>query len=160
MGYTGIVPSEHSSGERAWRGAITKTGNAHLRRVVVEAAWSYRHRPAVGGALQKRQSQLAEDVKEIAWKAQHRLHGRYRALRRAESSKAKAVTAVARELLGFIWAIGVKVEQQTPRVSGDHRGVAKAASDGAGSGSGRGAHGKENPRSPSMRRASRPDPRR
>lgn len=113
MAYAGVVAREHSSGERTWRGGITKTGNAHLRHIVVEAGWSYRHRPAVGPGLKKRQSQLTEDVKEIAWKAQHRLHGRYRSLTGRGKSKAQAVTAVARELLGFIWAIGVKVEQQT-----------------------------------------------
>jgi transposase len=113
MAYAGVVAREHSSGERTWRGGITKTGNSHLRHIVVEAGWSYRHRPTVGAALKKRQGPLTEDVKEIAWKAQHRLHGRYRSLTARGKSKAQAVTAVARELLGFIWAIGVKVEQQT-----------------------------------------------
>ena len=77
MGYSGIVPSEESSGERTRRGSITKTGNAHLRRIAVEAAWSYRLRPCVGPALRKRQEGVAEEIKEIAWKAQHRLHKRY-----------------------------------------------------------------------------------
>jgi len=72
MGYSGLVPSEDSSGERKRRGAITKTGNAHLRRVIVEAAWAYQFRPWLGGYLLKRQVGLSEDVKEIAWKAQHR----------------------------------------------------------------------------------------
>ena len=85
MGYSGAVSSEDSSGERVRRGAITKTGNAHLRRIVMEAAWSYRHRPAVGRALRQRQEVVTEEVKEIAWKAQHRLHAhrlhaRYRKL--------------------------------------------------------------------------------
>src|SRR6202161_104012 len=80
MGYGGIVASENSSGERTRRGNITKTGNAHLRRVVIEAAWAYRHRPAVGGSLRKRQEKVSEEVKEIAWKAQQRLHERYRKL--------------------------------------------------------------------------------
>ncbi|HTP29455.1 MAG TPA: transposase, partial [Anaeromyxobacteraceae bacterium] len=113
MAFAGVVAREHSSGERTWRGGITKTGNAHLRHVVVEAGWAYRHRPAIGGALKKRQGPLTEEVKEIAWKAQHRLHGRYRSLTGRGKSKAQAVTAVARELLGFIWAIGAKVERQT-----------------------------------------------
>ena len=113
MAFAGVVAREHSSGERTWRGGITKTGNAHLRHVVVEAGWAYRHRPAIGGALKKRQGPLPEEVKEIAWKAQHRLHGRYRSLTGRGKSKPQAVTAVARELLGFIWAIGVKVERQT-----------------------------------------------
>jgi transposase len=110
MGYGGIVASENSSGERTRRGNITKAGNAHLRRVVVEAAWAYRHRPAVGATLRKRQGQVSEEVKEIAWKAQQRLHGRYRKLLAKGKNKGVVVTAVGRELLGFIWAIGTKVE--------------------------------------------------
>ena len=110
MGYGGIVASEDSSGERTRRGSITKTGNAHLRRVVVEAAWAYRHRPAVGATLRKRQEQGSEEVKEIAWKAQQRLHGRYRKLLAKGKNKGVVVTAIGRELLGFIWAIGIKVE--------------------------------------------------
>ena len=110
MGYGGIVASENSSGERARRGNITKTGNAHLRRVVIEAAWAYRHRPAVGGSLRKRQENVSEEVKEIAWKAQQRLHERYRKLLTKGKNKGVVITAVGRELLGFIWAIGIKVE--------------------------------------------------
>jgi transposase len=110
MAYGGIVASENSSGERTRRGNITKTGNAHLRRVVVEAAWAYRHRPAVGTALRKRQEKVSEEVKEIAWKAQQRLHERYRKLLARGKNKGVVVTAVGRELLGFIWAIGTKVE--------------------------------------------------
>jgi transposase len=112
MGYSGAVPSEHSSGSRTRRGAITKTGNSHLRRIVGEAAWAYRHRPAIGGALKKRQEGLSEEVKAIAWKAQHRLHGRYHRLVAKGKIHQQVVTAVARELLGFIWAIGVAVEQE------------------------------------------------
>ena len=104
------MASENSSGERTRRGNITKAGNAHLRRVVVEAAWNYRHRPAVGATLRKRQEQVSEEVKEIAWKAQQRLHGRYRKLLAKGKNKGVVVTAVGRELLGFIWAIGTKVE--------------------------------------------------
>ena len=113
MGYSGAVASEDSSGERTWRGGITKTGNAHLRRVVVEAAWAYRHRPAVGAALRKRQASVSPDVKAIAWKAQHRLHARYRHLLAHGKCPQEAVTAVGRELLGFIWAIGKNVEATT-----------------------------------------------
>ncbi|HTP26889.1 MAG TPA: IS110 family transposase [Anaeromyxobacteraceae bacterium] len=113
MGYAGIVSRENSSGERERRGAITKTGNAHLRRIVIEAAWSYRHRPAKGPELRKRQEGQSEEVKAIAWKAQHRLHARYRKLAAMGKVKQKVVTAVARELLGFIWAIGVEVERKT-----------------------------------------------
>jgi len=110
MGYSGAVASEDSSGGRIRRGGITKTGNAHLRRVVIEAAWAYRYRPAVGAALRKRQVSVSQDVKEIAWKAQHRLHARYRHLTARGKCKQETVTAVGRELLGFIWAIGVQVE--------------------------------------------------
>lgn len=113
MGYSGAVASEDSSGQRTRRGGITKAGNAHLRRVIVEAAWAYRHRPAVGTALRKRQATVSAEVKEIAWKAQHRLHGRYRALTARGKCKQQVVTAIGRELLGFIWAIGVHVESHT-----------------------------------------------
>ena len=110
MSYSGAVASENSSGKRVQRGAITKTGNAHLRRVVVEAAWAYRHRPALGAALRRRQQAVGEEVKEIAWKAQHRLHKRFRSLTATGKNKQKTMTALGRELLGFIWAIGIQVE--------------------------------------------------
>jgi transposase len=110
MGYSGAVPSEDSSGKRRRQGSITKTGNAHLRRIVVEAAWSYRHRPAIGPRLRKRHEGVPEPIKEIAWKAQHRLHKRYMRLAAAGKDQRKIITAVGRELLGFIWAIGVKAE--------------------------------------------------
>jgi transposase len=111
MGYSGLVPGEHSSGSRVKRGAVTKTGNAHLRRVIVEAAWAYQHRPWIGGYLAKRQRDLtmSTEVKEIAWKAQNRLHKRYIKLTAAGKNKNQTVTAVGRELLGFIWAIGTQV---------------------------------------------------
>lgn len=110
MGYSGAVAREDSSGERQHRGAITKAGNAHLRRVVVEAAWAYRHKPAVGSTLRRRQAKASAEVVEISWKAQHRLHQRYCRLLGKGKHQGEVVTAVARELLGFIWAIGVKVE--------------------------------------------------
>jgi len=111
MGYSGMVSSEFSSGGRVRRGSITKSGNAHLRRVLVEAAWSYCHRPAVGYGLRKRQVGLAEEVKAMAWRAQHRLHRRYFRLVARGKSAQQSATAVARELLGFIWAIGVHAER-------------------------------------------------
>jgi len=111
MGYAGMVSREHSSGERVSRGTISKAGNAHLRRIVTEAAWSYRHRPAVGGALKARQAAASEQVKAIAWRAQHRLHERYGALMRRGKTKQKVITAIGRELLGFIWAIGCEIER-------------------------------------------------
>jgi transposase len=113
MGYSGAVPRENSSGQRIQRGSITKTGNAHLRRIAIEAAWSYRLRPGVGPALRKRQEGVPEEIKEIAWKAQHRLHKRYMRLAAAGKDQRKIITAVGRELLGFIWAIGTKAEAAT-----------------------------------------------
>jgi transposase len=112
MGYSGIVSREHSSGEHTRRGSITKTGNAHLRRIVVEAAWAYRHRPRIGATLAARQKAVSQEAKEISWKAQHRLHSRYSNLLAKGKTKQKVITAVARELLGFIWAIAVVVEQE------------------------------------------------
>ena len=112
MGYTGAVPSEHSSGGSVRRGAITKTGNAHLRRILVEAAWAYRYRPNVGSELRHRQAGASEEVKAIAWKAQHRLHHRYSRLSARGKTKQHIVTAIARELAGFIWAVGVEVESK------------------------------------------------
>ena len=111
MGYSGAFPSEDSSGGRIRRGGITKAGNAHLRRIVVESAWSYRHLPRVGERLRKRQEGIPAEIVEIAWKAQNRLHKRYTKLTMAGKDQRKVITAVARELLGFIWAIGVKAEQ-------------------------------------------------
>jgi transposase len=110
MGYSGAFPSEDSSGKRIRRGGITKSGNAHLRRIVVESAWSYRHLPRVGAKLRKRQEGLPAEITEIAWKAQTRLHKRYMALMARGKEQRKTMTAVARELLGFIWAIGIKAE--------------------------------------------------
>jgi len=110
MGYSGLVSSEFSSGKRIQRGKITKTGNAHLRRVIIESAWAYQYRPWVGGFLLKRQQGLDQEVKDIAWKAQGRLHKRYTQLAAAGKKKPQIVTAVGRELLGFIWAIAVQTE--------------------------------------------------
>ena len=112
MGYSGLVSSEYSTGNHVQRGRITKTGNAHLRRVIVEAAWAYQYRPWVGGALRKRQQGLDQEIKDIAWKAQWRLHKRYQKLAAAGKKKPQIVTAVGRELLGFIWAIAVRIEAQ------------------------------------------------
>jgi transposase len=103
MGYSGLVAREHSSGARVQRAGITKTGNAHFRRVLVEAAWTYRHRPSIGDVLRKRQKGLSAEVKEIAWKAQHRLNRRFLRLLARGKLPQQAVVAVARELVGFIW---------------------------------------------------------
>jgi len=112
MGYSGAVCREHSSGPRIHRGPISKAGNAHLRRIVVEAAWAYRHRPAIGRTLAARQQRSSAPVIELAWKAQQRLHRRYARLMARGKNKQQTITAVGRELLGFIWAIGIHVEQE------------------------------------------------
>jgi transposase len=114
MGYSGLVPREYSSGNRMQRGAITKTGNAHLRRVLVESAWTYQHRPNVQGRVLRRQKSLAlsEEAKRIAWKAQQRLHKRFTTLAARGKNRGQIVTALARELLGFLWAIAVYTESQ------------------------------------------------
>jgi len=119
MGYSGAVSSEHSSGGEIRRGGITKTGNAHLRRVIVEAAWSQRYKPVLSSVMRKRQEGLSAEVQEIASKARHRLHSRYMRLLGKGKTKQEVVTAVAREMLGFIWAIGVSVERaQAQRAKG------------------------------------------
>lgn len=110
MGYSGMVSSEFTTGNRVRRGKITKTGNAHLRRVIGEAAWAYQRRPWVGGFLRKRQQGLEQEVKDIAWKAQNRLHSRYTKLTGRGKNKNQTVVAVGRELLGFIWAIATRTE--------------------------------------------------
>jgi transposase len=114
MGYSGLVSREYSSGNRIQRGAITKTGNAHLRRVLVEAAWTYQHRPNARGPVLRRQQSLnlSEEAKRIAWKAQQRLHKRFTALAARGKNHNQIVTALARELLGFVWAIAVHTETQ------------------------------------------------
>ena len=112
MGYGGLVASEHSSGSKTARGGITKTGNSHLRRVLLESAWTYQHRPAISKRLKYQRKDQDEHVKEIAWKAQNRLHDRYWHLLAKGKPASKAITAVARELLGFIWAIAVHIERQ------------------------------------------------
>ena len=111
MGDSGAVSSEHSRGGKTRRGGITKTGNAHLRRVIVEAAWSQRLKPVMSTLMRKRQEGLSAEVQEIAAKARHRLHARYMRLLGKGKMKQQVVTAVGREMLGFIWAIGVSVER-------------------------------------------------
>jgi transposase len=112
MAYCGVVPSERSSGTTRRQGAITKTGNAHVRRVLFESAWGCRHRPNLGATLKQRQRGLSTTTNEIAWKAQHRLHRRYIALSARGKPSPKVLGAIGRELLGFIWAIAVQVEHE------------------------------------------------
>lgn len=110
MGYIGLIPSESSSGDLRHQGSITKTGNRHVRRLLVEAAWSYRYKPAVKGELKKRLNGLPPTIQSISWKAQNRLHKKYCRLLSRGKEKGKVVTAVARELAGFIWAVMQEVE--------------------------------------------------
>lgn len=110
MAYSGLVPRESSSGSAVWRRAITKTGNAHLRRVVIEAAWQYRHQPHAGATLRQRRQGQAAALCAIGEQAEHRLHLRYRRLLARGKSKGKVVTAIGRELRGFMWAVAVRAE--------------------------------------------------
>jgi transposase len=110
MAFVGLVPSEHSSGSARRQGSLTKSGNAHVRRVLFESAWCYRHRPAKGRALTERQRNLPESINALAWKAQHRLHRRYAALSSRGKPAQKVATAIARELLGFVWALATQIE--------------------------------------------------
>ena len=115
MAYLGVVPSEHSSGGKRSRGGITKTGNGHVRRVLVEAAWTYRHPARKSPALQRRALRTSESVQAIAWKAQTRLCQRYRLLERKGKLKVQVCMAIARELAGFIWAIGHAMPQSSAK---------------------------------------------
>ena len=115
MGYSGLVPREHSSGNRTQRGPSPTPPNAHLRQVLIETAWAYRHRPAVNGRLLRRQKALtlSDETKRIAWKAQQRLFKRaYTAMMARAKHKNQVMTALAHELLGFLWAIAVQTEAQ------------------------------------------------
>ena len=124
MAYAGVVPSEHSSGGREQRGRITKTGNAHVRYVAVEAAWHCRRKPHRRRDLARRQRGQSAEVVAIAWTAQERLHERYVRLGGARASrKPKAAVAVARELLGFVWAIARQVAAERAAAAGADRGV-------------------------------------
>ncbi len=105
MAYLGLVPSEDSTGGTVKRGPITKAGNGRARRMLVECAWSYQHPPRVGKDKQEKVAAAPRAVREIAWKAQCRLNRRYRALVRRGKLKTVAITAVAREFAGFIWAV-------------------------------------------------------
>ena len=105
MAYLGLVPSEHSSGPRTHKGAITKTGNAHARHMLVEAAWAYRHPARIGRGLHQRQVGQPDAVQTLSWTSQQRLCRRYRALTLRGLHQNKVCVAVARELAGFVWAM-------------------------------------------------------
>ena len=104
MGFCGLVPSEHSSGQRTSRGGITHAGNTHLRTQLVESAWAYKARPATGAVMKKRQEGLDPEVVARAWAAQLRLCGKFRRLDERKTNRKTVVTAIARELAGFVWA--------------------------------------------------------
>jgi transposase len=109
MGYVGLIPSEQTTGNHRRQGPITKTGNAHVRHLLVESAWHYRRQPRISKALRERSVGLSPQVCAIAWKAQKRLHSRLHRLIDRGKNPAEAATAVARELAGFVWAIAREV---------------------------------------------------
>lgn len=113
MAYIGLVPSEHSSGGKQRRGGITKSGNGHVRRVLVEAAWCYRFPARKTAVIERRAEKTSAEVQAIAWKAQTRLSMRYRYLGNKGKRSVEVCTAVARELSGFIWAIACEVKKST-----------------------------------------------
>ncbi len=115
MGYLGLVPSENSSGERTSRGSITKTGNGHARRLLVEAAWNYRYKARVSPKIHARQEGLSEAICATAWKAQKRLTERFSALDKRGLQRNKACVAVARELAGFVWAMAIQAQKEAPQ---------------------------------------------
>jgi transposase len=106
MGYLGLVPSEHTTGSKRRLGAITKTGNSHVRRVLVEAAWNYRYPARISRDLQVRQERQPPEIRAIAWRAQLRLNHRYRRLKARGLQHNKICVALARELAAFVWDIG------------------------------------------------------
>ena len=110
MAYLGLVPSEHSSGGRTRRGGITKTGNSEARRTLIEAAWSYRYPARVAEQKSDILIRLPKVMRDIAWKAQTRLCARFQSLAAKGKKSTVAVTAIARELCGFVWAIGQEVK--------------------------------------------------
>jgi len=110
MAFLGLVPKEHSSGDRDRKGPITKAGNSRCRHVLVQGAWKYRHRPAVGVDLKRRQKGQLPEVIAHAWKAQHRLYKIFHRIAYRKSNQIAAV-AVARELVGFLWAVMRDLEQ-------------------------------------------------
>lgn len=105
MAYLGLIPSEHSSGQKRRQGAITKAGNAHARRMLIECAWLYRYPARVAPILERRLDKVSAPVRAIAWAAQVRLCARFRKLAARKLPHNKIVVAIARELVGFIWAI-------------------------------------------------------
>jgi len=114
MAYLGLVPSEHSSGSKRRQGGITKAGNGAARRMLIEAAWSYRFPARISREQLLRQETLAKPIRETAWKAQERLCRRYRKLARAGKLPTVITAAIARELSGFVWAIAKQATVRLP----------------------------------------------
>ncbi len=106
MSFIGVTPSEDSSGDRIRRGRITKAGNGGLRRLLVEASWAYRHPPREAYRLKKRAERVSPNIRKIAWAAQVRLNSRYKKMLGRGKGAQKTLVAIARELTGFIWAVG------------------------------------------------------
>lgn len=118
MAYLGLVPSEHSSGRSRRQGGITKAGNGAARRMLIEAAWSYRFPARISREQLLRQERLARPIRDIAWKAQERLCRRYRKLARAGKLPTVITAAIARELVGFVWAIAKQLQFPPADTSG------------------------------------------
>jgi transposase len=110
MNYVGLVPSENTTGEQRRLGAITKTGSGHARRLLVEAAWHHRKRPAISRTLQDRQDGQPAHAVAIAWSAQQRLHHTWQRLEQRAKRRTIIAVAAARELAGFAWAITTRTE--------------------------------------------------
>jgi transposase len=113
MAYVGLVPSEHSTGDSVRRGGITKAGNGQARRALIEGAWTYRMQARVSRKLHDRLENLPQGIRDTAWKAQVRLCARYRRLVARGKTKVVVTTAIAREMIGFIWAIARQVQLQS-----------------------------------------------
>jgi transposase len=109
MSFLGLVPSEYSSGQSRQLGKITKTGNGHARRILIEAAWNYRFPARVSPIIQKRHEGQSKVVRDIAWRAQLRLSHRYKRLNARQVHANKICVAIARELAGYVWDIGRQV---------------------------------------------------
>jgi hypothetical protein len=135
MGYLGLVPGERSTGETVRRGSITRMGNARVRHLLVESAWTYRHPSRVGAKKLPKLERVSPRIREIAWKAQSRLTARYRAFVARGKKTTVTCTAIARELAAFMWAVarggpaGLSRQADPPTLAGDRRGTVVLASD-------------------------------
>jgi transposase len=116
MAWLGLVPSEHSSGPSRRQGAITRSGNRWARTLLVEAAWAYRYHPKVSAVIERRAQNIDPQIRDLAWKAQLRLTRKFRRMTARGKHSNVAVTAVARELSGFIWDAARLVESSPPNV--------------------------------------------